>query len=78
MIFTPHFIKNYGRGEELLTITYINTVVWVSKGMLPVKYFITNKSFFVVNQISLRSQDCHKDDVNPATRSLRDITVVSV
>ena len=36
----------------------------VSKEMLRVKYFCSNKTPFCIHQISLRSHDCHKDEVN--------------
>ena len=54
----------------------------VSRGMLPVKYFCCDKVSFCVSQISWRSPQCHKDEVNLATNSFGDITglktVVSV
>ena len=54
----------------------------VIKGMLPVEYIRSNKSSFCVSQISLRSQGCHKDEVNLVTLRFEDITgcktVVSV
>ena len=46
----------------------------VSKGMLPVKDICSNKSSFCVSRISLRSQGCHKDEVNMATLCFGDIT----
>ena len=45
--FSTTFLKNCGRGESLGTTTCPKTVVGVSKGMLPVKYFCSNKAFFV-------------------------------
>ena len=49
------FLTNCGRGESLGTITCLRTVVGVSKGMLPVKYFHSNKASFRVSRISWRS-----------------------
>ena len=50
-------------------------MVGVSKGMLIVKYFCSNKSFSCVSQILLRSQGCCKDEVNVATLSFMDISI---
>ena len=41
------FLKHCGRGESLGTTTCLITVVGVSKGMLPVKYFSFLKSFLL-------------------------------
>ena len=55
---------------------------WGKQGHAPCKIFFSNKSSFSVSRISLRSQGCHKDEVNLATLSFGDIagynTVVSV
>ena len=45
--FLTTFLKKCGRSESLGTTTCPKTVVWVSKGMLPVKYFHTNKASFL-------------------------------
>ena len=42
--FFTTFLKNCGSSESLRTATCLNTVVGVSKGMLPVKYFFCTKS----------------------------------
>ena len=38
------FLKNYGRVESLGTTTCLRTVFGVSKGMLSLKYFPSNKA----------------------------------
>ena len=48
LLFLPHFLENCGRGESLGTTTCLKTVVGVSKGMLPVKYFRSNTASFYV------------------------------
>ena len=50
--FAATFLKNCGVGENLRTTTCIKTVVGVSKGVLPVKYFRSNKASFCVSRIS--------------------------
>ena len=40
--FPTTFLKNCGRGECLVTITCLKTIVGVSKGVLHVKYFCSN------------------------------------
>ena len=47
-IFCTTFLKNRGRGESLRTTICLNTVVGVSKGMLPVEYFYSTKASFSV------------------------------
>ena len=42
--FSDTFPKNCGRGESFVNTTCLNTVVWEGKGMLPVKYFCSNKA----------------------------------
>ena len=44
-----HPLKNCGRGESLGTIICSKTVVGVSKGMLPAKYFRPNKASFYIS-----------------------------
>ena len=41
------FLKNCDRGESHSITTCLKTVVGVSKGMLPVEYFYSNKASFV-------------------------------
>ena len=41
------FFKDCGRGESLRTTTCLKTVVGVSQGILHIKYFYSNKAFFV-------------------------------
>ena len=43
--FYTTFLNLCGRGEDLGYTTCLRTVVWVSKGMLPVEYFHSNKAF---------------------------------
>ena len=45
-LFFIIFLKNGGRGESFWHATCLKTVVGVSKGMLPVKYFCSNKASF--------------------------------
>ena len=56
-------------------------VVWVSKGMLPVKYFHSNKASFVSVEFH-EYHKTHKVEVNLDTLSILDIigfkTVVSI
>ena len=52
--FSTTYLTNCGSGESLGTITCLITVVGVSKGMLPVRYFCSNKAPFV-------SVECHGD-----------------
>ena len=47
--FSTTFLNNCGTGESLKTITCAKTVVGVSKGMLPEKYFHSNKASFYVS-----------------------------
>ena len=47
--FSTTFHKNCVRGESLGTITCLETVVGVSKGMLPVKYLLLQQSPFFVS-----------------------------
>ena len=42
--FSTTFLKNCGRGESLGTTTYLKAFVGLSKGILPVKYFRSNKT----------------------------------
>ena len=44
--FSTAFKKNCGRGESLGTTACPKTVVGVSKGMLPVRYLLSNKASF--------------------------------
>ena len=74
--FSTKFLKKCDRGESLRTTACPKTVVGVSKGMIHVKYFRSNKSSFCVCRISLTLQGCHKDEVNLATLSFRDVTDV--
>ena len=53
--FSSTFLTNYDRGESLRTATSLKTVVGVSKGMLPVRYFRSDKASFCVSRISWRS-----------------------
>ena len=46
------FLNNCGEGECLVTTTCVKTVVGVSKGMLSVKYFCSNKAYFCVSGFS--------------------------
>ena len=46
-VFSTIFLKNFGRGESLVTTTCLKTVVGVNKGMLPVKYFCYDKVSFL-------------------------------
>ena len=46
------FFTNCGRGESLRTTTCPKTVVWVSKGMLHVKYFHSKKAYICDSWIS--------------------------
>ena len=55
--FSTTFVKNCGRGESLRTTTCLKTVVRVSKGMLPVKYFLLQQGLFLV---SVKFHDDHK------------------
>ena len=50
------FLKNCGRGESLGKTTCPKTPVGVDNGMLPVKYFCSNKAFFV----SVKFNEDHK------------------
>ena len=81
-LFYATFLKNCGRDVSLGLPHVLKLWLGVSNGMLPVKYFNSNKASFCISQISLRSHGCHKDDVNLATLSFGDIarfkTVVSV
>ena len=47
--FTAKFLTNCGRSESLGTTTCLQTVLGVNKGMLPVKYFQSNKASFCVS-----------------------------
>ena len=49
------FLNNCGSSESLRTAIYLETVVGVSKGTLPVKYFYYNKASFCVNGTSWTS-----------------------
>ena len=42
--FSTTFLKNCGRDVSLGTATRLKTVVGVSKGILPVKYFLLQQS----------------------------------
>ena len=46
--FSSMFLKNNSSGESLVTTTCLKTVVGVIKGMLPAKYFYSNKASFCV------------------------------
>ena len=59
---------------HVLCTTCLKTVVGASKGMVPVKYFCSNKASFCVSGMSWSSQDCHKVEVNLATLCFGDIT----
>ena len=52
--FHTTFLRQYDKCESLGTTTCIKTVVGVSKGMLPVKYFHLQQPLFV-------SMECHAD-----------------
>ena len=52
--FSTSFLRNSGRSENLGTATCSETVFGVSKGILHVNYFHSNKAFFV-------SVECHGD-----------------
>ena len=43
--FFTTFLENCGRGEYLGATACLKTVVGVSRGMLPVKYFCSNEAF---------------------------------
>ena len=43
------FLNNYGIGYDLRTATCLETVVLISKGMLPAKYLSSNKASFCVS-----------------------------
>ena len=45
--YTPRFSKICDRGESLWTITFLENVALVSKGMLHVKYLCFIKSSFL-------------------------------
>ena len=47
--FFTIFIKNCCRDESVRTTTCLKTVVGVSKGMLPAKYFCSSKASFCVS-----------------------------
>ena len=47
VVFQPHFLQICDKGGSLKNTTCLKTVVGVSKGMLPVKYFRSNKASFV-------------------------------
>ena len=48
--FSNTFLKNCGRGESPRITTCLKTAVeGVSKGMLPVEYFCSNKASFIVS-----------------------------
>ena len=72
--FSTTFHKNCGIVESLRTTTYPKTVVVGKQGHAACKTPCSNKSSFCVSRISLRSQDCHEDDVNQVTLSFLDIT----
>ena len=46
-IFSTTFLKNCGRGERLRTTTYHKTVTRVKQSILNVKYFGSNKYYFL-------------------------------
>ena len=45
--FSTTFLITCGRGESLVSITCLKTVVGVGKGMFPMKYVCSNKVFFL-------------------------------
>ena len=47
--FTPHFIKNSGRGESLRTATCSKTVVGGKQGQAPCRILSLKQSFFFVS-----------------------------
>ena len=47
--FSVTFLKNSGRGQSLRTTTCPETVVGVNKGILPAKFFHSNKASFYVS-----------------------------
>ena len=61
--------------DFLMTAACLKTVVGVSMGMLPVRFFRSSKSSFCVCEILWRSQDCHMVEVNLVTVCFRDISV---
>ena len=71
---TPYIIKIVVEVKALRPSHVLKLCLGVRKCMLPVKYFGTNKSTLCVSKISLRSQGCHKDDVNLAILSFGHIT----
>ena len=70
--FSIIFLENCCRGESLVTTTCLNTVVGVSKSMLPVKY-TPLKPLFVSVEFH-RDHKTHKVKVNHATLSFMDTT----
>ena len=52
----------------------LKVMLVVSKSMLSVKYFCSNKAYFCASQILWRSRGCYKDEVDMATLSFGDIT----
>ena len=54
--FYTTFLNNCCRGEGVMITTCLKTVVWVSKGMLSVKYFHSNKAFFVSVKFQIKNQ----------------------
>ena len=72
--FPPTFLNNCHRGDSLITTTCLKTVIMVSNGTLPVKYFSSNKASFCVSGMSWRSQSCQTVEVNMATLSFGVVT----
>ena len=72
--FFTTFLKTCGRGESLGTTTCPKTVVWVSKGMLPVKYACSNKASFVTVKFYGYHMTATEMRYNQATLNIDDMT----
>ena len=74
LIFPPHFLKIVVEVKASGPPHVLKLWLVISKGMLPITYFHSNKASFCIIQISWSSYDCQKVEVNLATHSLGDIT----
>ena len=69
----PALLKDFGRCESLWNTTCLKTVVSGIRGMLPVKYFHSDKASLCVSWILWRLLVCHKIEVNMTTLSFDDV-----
>ena len=72
--FCSTFLKNCDRCYDLGTASCLQAVGWMSKGMLPVKSFSYNRSYFLCKCRHVMIKSFHNIEVNVTTSHSGDIT----